>query len=160
MTTPEEEANLAIAAVLAATTEKYTAGEISAAEFVQELTAYMAPDVVFRSNYIPSWEPLRPLFAECRGIEEIVARYDYENEHEVIHEGSGMPFDFSIAGDVIYYSQHETASFFDRAPVTWDMITKLSFHETKIARIEMFLDLAPIEAVYGTTAEAGPLSDG
>jgi len=109
----------------------------------------MSPDVSFRSNYIPSWEPLRPLFSACRGISEIVARYEYENDHEVIHDGSGAPHDVSISGNVMYSTQRESASFFGRDPVTWDMVTKITFRDGKIAKIEMFLDPAPIEATYG-----------
>jgi hypothetical protein len=86
---------------------------ISAAEFVRELTGLMCDDI-FWSNYSPSWGPLRPLFAKCRGIDEIVARYDYENEHEVIEHGSGVPFDIAVVGDTLYYAQRETASFFGR----------------------------------------------
>ena len=149
MTTPQEEANMHMVAVLTAVAAKYTAQEISATEFAQQLTGCMAPDVVFRSNYTPSWEPLRPLFAECRGLDEIVARYDYENDHEVIHDGSGMPLDLSISGDVIYYTERETASFFDRVPVTWDMVTKIRFRDGKIAEVTMFVDPNPIEAAYG-----------
>lgn len=66
---------LAIAGALSAATGRYAANEISATEFVQELTGYMSDDIVFWSNYTPSWEPLRPLFVERRGIDEIVARY-------------------------------------------------------------------------------------
>jgi ketosteroid isomerase-like protein len=152
MTQRLEEANMGTATVLTAAVAKYTAHEISATEFALLLTGCMIPDVVFRSNYTPSWEPLQPLFAECRGIDEIVARYDYENDHEVIHDGSGMPLDLSISGDVLYYTQRETASFFDRAPVTWDMVTKIRFRDGKIAEIMMFVDPAPIEAAYGTPA--------
>jgi hypothetical protein len=112
----------------------------------------MTPGVVFRSNYTPSWEPLQPLFAACRGIDEIVTRYDYENDHEVIHDGSGMPLDLSISGDVLYYTQRETASFFNWAPVTWEMVTKIRFRDGKIAEILMFVDPAPIEAAYGNPA--------
>jgi hypothetical protein len=146
---PQEDTILAIAGALSATTARYAADEISAAEFVQELTGYMSDDVVFWSNYTPSWEPLRPLFAERRGIDEIVARYDYENEHEVIEHESGVPFDFAIAIDTLYYTQLETASFFDKPPVTWDMVTKIGFVDDRIATIRMFLDPAPIEKVYG-----------
>ena len=142
---------LAIAGALTATTTRYAANEISAAEFVQELTRYMSDDIVFWSNYQPSWEPLRPLFAQRRGIDEIVARYDYENRHEVIEDGSGIPFDIAIAGETLYYTQRETASFFDKPSVTWDMVTKIDFREGRIARIQMFIDPAPIEAVYAAT---------
>ena len=150
MATPQEEANLETAAALTTATARYTANEISATEFIQQLVECMSEDIVFRSTYTPSWEPLRPLFAECRGIDEIVARYDYENDHEVIHDGSGMPLDLSMSGDLAYYTQHETASFFDREPATWDMATKIRFDEGKIAEITMFVDSAPIEAVYGS----------
>ncbi len=144
-----DDAILTISGALSATTSRYAANEISAAEFVQELTGYMADDIVFWSNYTPSWEPLRPLFAERRGIDEIVARYDYENEHEVIEHGSGVPFDLAVAGNSLYYTQRETASFFGRPPVTWDMVTKIDFRGGRIASIRMFLDPAPIETVYG-----------
>lgn len=150
MTTPQEEANLETAAVLTAAAARYTAGEISGAEFAQQLLGCMTEDVIFRSTYTPTWEPLRPLFAQCRGIDEIVARYDYENDHEVIHDGSGMPLDLSISGDVVYYTQRETASFFDRDPVTWDMVTKIQFRDAKITEINMFVDSSPIEAAYGS----------
>ena len=137
--------------MLTAATARYTAKQISAAEFAQQLLECMTEGIVFRSTYTPTWEPLRPLFAPRQGIDEIVARYDYENEYEVIHDGSGMPVDLSISGDVAYYTQRETASFFDREPVTWDMVTKIRFHEGKIAEITMFVDATPIEAAY-----AGP----
>lgn len=45
----------------------------------------------------------------------------------------------------MYYTQRETASFFGRAPVTWDMVTKIRFRNTKIAEMEMFLDPAPMK---------------
>ena len=141
---------MATAAVMTTATVRYWAKEISASDFAQELTEYMTPDIAFRSNYTPSWEPLQPLFAECHGIGEIVARYAYESDHEVIHDGSGVPYDLSISGDVMYYTQRETASFFDREPVTWNMVTKISFRNARIAEIHMFLDPAPIEAAYGT----------
>ncbi len=147
--TDQEDAILTITGALAASTARYAANEISATEFVHELTRYMADDIVFWSNYTPSWEPLRPLFAERRGIDEIVARYDYENEHEVIEDGSGIPADIAIAGDTLYYTQHETASFFGKRPVTWDMVTKMDFSAGRINCIRMFLDSTPIEAVYG-----------
>ncbi len=146
--TPEEETHMAIAAVLTEATAKYAAREISAAEFVQELTAYMTDDIEFWSNYAPSWEPLRPLFARRQGIDDIVARYDYETEHEVIGQGSGVPVDFAISGDVLYYTQNETATFFGKVAVTWDMVTKIEFRDGKVARIQMFLDSTPIENVY------------
>lgn len=111
---------------------------------------YMTDDVEFWSNYTPSYEPLRPLFAPCRGVEEIVARYSYENEHEAIEHGTGVPYDLSISGDVIYYTQNETAASFDQPAVTWAMVTKVEFRDAKIARIQMFLDPAPIEEVYGS----------
>ena len=150
MTNLQEEANLETAATLTAAAASYTAEQISAAEFAQLLVEGMTEDIVFRSTYTPTWEQLRPLFAECRGIDEIVARYDYENDHEVIHDGSGMPLDLSISGDVVYYTQRETASFFDREPVTWDMVTKIGFRDGRIAEITMFLDAAPIEAAYSS----------
>ena len=148
MVTPQEEAKLAIAAVLGEAAKRYSEGHLTATEFIGELTGYMSADVVFRSNYVPSWEPLRPLFAECRGIEQIVARYDYENAHETILEGSGLPVDPAVAGDVLYYTQRETARFFDGRPVTWDMVTKVTFYAGLITRIDMFVDPAPIEASY------------
>ena len=43
---------------------------------------------------------------------------DYENMHEVIQHGSSVPFDFSISGDVVYYTQNESAAFFDKTAVT------------------------------------------
>lgn len=138
---------------LSGSTGRYAANEISAAEFVQELTGYMSDDIVFWSNYTPSWEPLRPLFAERRGIDEIVARYDYENEHEVIEGGSGVPFDIAITGETLYYTQTETASFFNKPSVTWDMVTKIEFRDGRITIIKMFLDPAPIEKVYGATRQ-------
>ncbi len=145
----QEDAILEITGALSAATARYAADEISAAEFVQELTGYMSDDIVFWSNYTPSWEPLRPLFSERHGIDDIVARYDYENEHEVIEHGSGQPFDIAIAGDTVYYSQRETASFFGRPAVTWDMVTKIEFRDGQISSIRMHLDAAPIEAAYG-----------
>jgi hypothetical protein len=142
-----------VVGLLTAITKKYIAKEITANEFIQKLTNYMTDDVVFWSNYTPSWEPLRPLFSERYGIEEIVERYDYEDRYEEIKGGSGAPFDFSISGDVVYYSQHETASFFNKEDVTWDMVTKIQFKDGKIAHIDMFLDSAPIEKVYGTSVD-------
>lgn len=118
---------------------------------MQELTGYMSDDIVFWSNYTPSWDPLRPLFAECRGIDEIVERYDYENEHEAIEDGSGIPFDIAITGHTLYYTQTETASFFGKPPVTWEMVTKIEFRHERITNIKMFLDPTPIEEVYGAT---------
>ena len=106
---------------------------------------------MFWSNYTPSWEPLRPLFAERRGIDEIVARYDYENDHEVIEDESGLPFDIAASGETLYYTQRETASFFGKRPVTWDMVTKIDIRDERITNIKMFLDPAPIEAVYQST---------
>ncbi len=50
---------------------------------------------------------------------------------------------------MIYYSQNETASFFDKELVTWNMVTKIIMNEGKISRIEMYLDSTPIEEVYG-----------
>jgi ketosteroid isomerase-like protein len=92
------------------------------------------------------------LFAERSGISDIIARYDYENQHERIEEGSGIPFDFAVSGDSLYYTQHETASFFDQPAVTWEMVTKIEFRDGRIASIRMFLDPAPIEEGYGTNA--------
>ena len=108
---------------------------------------------MFLSNYTPSWEPLRPLFAERSGIDDIIARYDYENAHERIEHGSGIPFDFAVSGDSLYYTQHETASFFDRPAVSWEMVTKIEFCDERIASIRMFLDPAPIEKWYGIGTE-------
>jgi ketosteroid isomerase-like protein len=141
---------MAVVEVMTVATTRYAAGEITAAEFAQQLTMYMTNDVEFWSNYTPSYEPLRPLFGSCRGIDEIVARYSYENEHEVIEHGTGLPYDVSISGDVIYYTQKETAAFFDKTAVTWDMVTKVEFRDGKIARLQMFLDSAPIEEFYGS----------
>ena len=89
------------------------------------------------------------MFAERRGIDEIVARYDDENEHEVIEHGSGVPFDIAVAGDTLSYAQRKTASFFGKPPVTWDMVTKVESRDGRIAGIRMFVDAAPIEQVYG-----------
>ncbi|MBT8212872.1 MAG: hypothetical protein KJN71_06975 [Acidimicrobiia bacterium] len=89
------------------------------------------------------------MFAERRGIDEIVARYDYEYEDEVIEHGSGIPYDMAVTGDTLYYSQRETASFFGKPPVTWDMVTKVDFRNGRIASIQMFVDASPIERVYG-----------
>ena len=150
VTTAREEANLETAAVLSAAAAKYTAKEISAGDFARRLVECMTEDVIFRSTYTPTWEPLQPLFADCWGVDEILARYDYENDHEVIHGGSGMPLDLAISGDVVYYTQRETASFFDRDAVAWEMVTKIRFKDAKIAEITMFVDSAPIEAVYGS----------
>lgn len=147
--TPQEQQNMQVAGLLTATTKKYTAKEITAKDLARELTKYMTDDVVYWSNYTPSWKPLRPLFSERHGIKEIIERYDYEDKHEEIKGGSGVPFDFSINGDVMYYSQHEVASFFNKKDVTWDMVTKIQFRDGKIARIEMFLDSTPIEKIYG-----------
>ncbi len=144
----EEDAILMVAMALSEATERYAANEIDAAEFVQELTSYMADDIVFWSNYTPSWEPLQPLFSHRRGIDEIVARYDYENEHEVIEDGSGVPFDLAVTGETLYYTQTETASFFNGPSVTWDMVTKIDFRDGQITAIKMFLDPAPIEKAY------------
>ena len=151
--TLQDQQNLQIAIALTSITKKYTDKEITASEFAIEMTKYMTDDVVFWSNYIPSWEPLRPLFSERRGIKEIIERYDYENKHEEIKGGTGTPFDFSISGDVIYYSQHETASFFNKQDVSWYMVTKMKFKDGKIARIEMFLDSSPIEKIYGESPD-------
>ena len=93
------------------------------------------------------------LFAERRGIDEIVTRYDYENEHEVIEDGSGMPVDIAVAGDTLYYTQREIASFFGKPPATWDMVTKMDFNAGRIASIRMFLDSGPIEAIYALEAD-------
>ena len=60
-----------------------------------------------------------------------------------------MPVDLVIDGDVAYTTQRETASFFDGEPVTSDMVTKIQFTDAKISEIAMFVDSAPIEAVYG-----------
>lgn len=69
--------------------------------------------------------------------------------HEVIEHGSGVPFDIAVAGDTLYYPQRETASFFGKPLVTWDMVTKVDFRDGRIAGIRMFVDAAPIEQVYG-----------
>ncbi len=124
----QEEANTAVVEVMTRAATKYATGEISATEFAQQLTLYMTDDVEFWSNYTPSYEPLRPLFAPCRGVDEIVARYSYENENEAIEHGSGIPYDSSISGDVMYYTQTETAAFFDK-PATWS--PKSSFGTTR-----------------------------
>jgi hypothetical protein len=55
----------------------------------------------------------------------------------------------AIAGNALYYTQRETASFFERPPVNWDMVTKIGFVDDRIATIRMFLDPTPIEKVYG-----------
>ncbi len=146
----EKDVILAVADALSEATARYAAKEISAAEFVRELTGLMSDDIAFWSNYTPSWEPLRPLFAERNGIDEIIDRYDYEKEHEVIEDGSGVPFDIAVADDTLYYAQTETASFFGNSTlVTWDMVTKVEFRDGLIAGIRMFVDPAPIEQIYG-----------
>ena len=144
-----EDRIMAVANALSEATLRYAANETSAAEFVEELTGFMSDDVVFWSNYNPTWEPLRPLFAERRGIDEIVTRYDYENEHELIEHGSGVPFDIAFVEDALYYSQRETAAFFGKPSVTWDMVTEVEFRNGLIARIRMFVDCAPIEQLCG-----------
>jgi ketosteroid isomerase-like protein len=145
--TPKEQLNMKTFELLAALAQKYAAKEITAEDLAQESTQYMTDDVVYWSNYIPSWEPLRPLYSERYGIGGIIERYDYEHKVEQFKEG--VPTDFAISGDVAYFSQHETASFFNKEDVTWDMVTKVTFREGKIARLEMFLDFAPIEEAYG-----------
>mmetsp|Transcript_7077 Transcript_7077/g.15682 ORF Transcript_7077/g.15682 Transcript_7077/m.15682 type:complete len:117 (+) Transcript_7077:100-450(+) len=106
----KEQMNLQLIGMMTATTGKYTAKEITASQLAEELVKFVTDDVVFKTNYTPSWEPLRPLFSECRGIKDIIARYDYEEKHEKIK--TGVPEDFAIAGDVMYFSQNEIASFF------------------------------------------------
>lgn len=56
----QEDVMLAVAGILSEATVRYAANEISAAEFVAELTGFMSDDIVFWSNCTPSWEPLRP----------------------------------------------------------------------------------------------------
>ncbi len=146
--TAEEQKNMLVVETLAVTTGKYVSKEITAEQFAKELSNYMTEDIVFWSNYIPSDESLKPLFAQRNGIEAILDRYDYEDKYEKIKEGTGLPFDFAIKGNTIYYSQIETASFFDRQEVTWNMLTKITLKEGKISRIEMYLDSAPIEKIY------------
>jgi hypothetical protein len=51
----------------------------------------------------------------------------------------------AITGDTLYYTQTETASFFNKRLVTWDMVTKIEFRDGRITNIKMFLDLVPIE---------------
>lgn len=152
---PQEKVNAGAVAALSAAVERYVSGSISAIAFADELTPLLADDVEFWSNYMPTWEPLRPLFAERHGVEGIVARYDYENQHEAIEPGSAVPTDIAIAGDVMYLTQRETARFFGREAVTWDMVIRIEFRAGLIARLQMFLDSAPIEAVYGLAAGRG-----
>ncbi len=147
--TDEEQNNMQVIGILAETAGKYIAKEITADQFAKELSNYMAEDIVFWSNYTPTNESLKPLFAQRNGINEILERYDYEEKYEKIKEGTGLPVDFAIKGNAIYYSQNETASFFDKEEVTWDMVTKITMKEGKISRIEMYLDSAPIEKIYG-----------
>jgi hypothetical protein len=134
--------------LLSEITSRYISGEILADHFIQELTKYMTPDVVFWSNYTPSWEPLRPLFIERRGVDAIVDRYRYEKDNEKIKEGSD-PYDFLVSDDLIYYSQSETASFFGKGEVSFKMITKMKLNDGQISRIDMFLETESIEKVYG-----------
>jgi hypothetical protein len=133
---------------LAATAERYTQGRIDASETIAELAGYLTSDVVFWSNYTPTWEPLRPLFCERHGVDDIVERYAYEQQHERIEGGTGGLEGFAVAADMAYYGQRETAAFFEHRPVTWEMVTRVGFRDGRIARIEMFLDARPIEAVY------------
>jgi hypothetical protein len=140
---------------MAATAERYTKGQIDASEAVAELAGYLTTDVVFWSNYTPTWPLLRPLFCERHGRDGIVERYAYENQHERIEGGSGGLEGFAVAADVAYYAQRETATFFEHRPVTWEMVTRVAFREGKIARIEMFLDARPIEAVYAAERMEG-----
>jgi hypothetical protein len=148
--TPQEEINAAAVGALSAAAERYVSGSISAVDFVDELTPRLTDDVEFWSNYRPTWEPLRPLFSERHGVEGIVARYDYEHRHEAIEPGSAIPTDIAIAGDVMYLTQRETARFFGGDAVTWDMVIRIEFRAGLIAKLQMFLDSAPIEAAYGT----------
>lgn len=140
--------NLKLIEALSILGEQYISKAITAVEFANELSKYMTEDVVFWSNYTPKEERLRPLFMERQGIKEIMERYDYESKHEKIKEGTGLPTDISVNENVIYYSQDETASFFDGEEVTWKMVTKIIIEGEKIKRLEMYLDSAPIEAVY------------
>lgn len=148
-----EQLNMQIIQHFTASSERYINREITASEFAGLLTQALTPDVVFWSNYTPAWAALRPIFKERHGINAIIERYDYEGMHELIKQGTGIPFDFSISGDVAYYSQRETASFFGQAEVTWDMVTKVTFKQGQIARIETYLDSAPIERIYGAFAD-------
>jgi ketosteroid isomerase-like protein len=148
-----EDANVQVLGQLAVLAKQYASGQISGVELGRELSSFMSPDVEFRSNYVPSWPPLRPLFAARRGIDAIVDRYDYEQEHETIEDDSGVPYGIAVAGDVAYYSQRETASFLDGPTVTWDMVTRVAFRDGRIARLRMYLDAAPIERAYPA---AGP----
>ena len=153
--TPQEKVNAAAVGALSAAVERYVSGSISAVDFADELAPLLTDDVEFWSNYTPTWEPLRPLFAERHGVEGIVARYDYENQHEAIEPGSAVPTDIAMTGDVMYLTQRETARFFGRDPVTWEMVVRVEFRAGLIAKLQMFLDSAPIEAVYGGAAGRG-----
>ena len=146
----DEVRNLQSLMELAAIGRRYSAGETTATETAKQLSKFVTNEVVFWSNYTPSWEPLRPLFRERRGVDEILERYAYEHEHERIEDGSGVPTDIAVAGNVAYYSQRETATFFEHRPVTWEMVTRVRFRDGRMARFEMYLDSAPIEAVYSS----------
>ena len=94
--TEEEQKNMQVIGILAERSGKYIAKEITADQFAKELSNYMNEDIVFWSNYNPTNESLKPLFAQRNGISEILTRYDYEDKHEKIKEGTGLPSDFSI----------------------------------------------------------------
>jgi len=145
----EDTSNLSIIQDMSLLGEKYLSGKISDDEFNDKLRNYVSEDIVFWSNYTPSDDRLKPLFVTRNGISEIIDRYKYEVEHEKIKEGTSAPYDLSAAGDIIYTSTKETASFFDGAFVTWDMLTKIKIQDGKIQRIDMYIDSRPIEEVYG-----------
>lgn len=143
---PKELSNVQVAAGLTLLVEKYEKGEIPGTDFAADLQRHLSKDVVFRSNYVPTWEPLRPLFSERHGIDGILERYEYENQHEKLVEGA--PCDFAINSDKLYYTQRETAKFFGGKEVTWNMVTKIDFSDGKICKIEMYVDAGPIEEAY------------
>ena len=91
VTTAREEANRETAAAPSAAAAEYTGKEISAGDFARQLVECMTEDVVFRSTDTPTWETAATAVCQFpgRGGHEILARYDYENDHEVIHGGIG-----------------------------------------------------------------------
>jgi len=74
-------------------------------------------------------------------------------KYEQIKGNSGHPYDVCINHDLIYYSQTETASFFNREDVTFKIVTKMRCKNTKISHIEMFLDFDIIEKIYTSEFE-------
>lgn len=151
--TSQENENLQILQQISAIQSRYVAGEIGADEFGGELAKFLAPDVVFWSNYTPSWEPLRPLFATRHGPREIADRYVLEHELETIEPGTTPPFDICTAADVAYLTVEETASWFGRRPVTFTFVLKVRFQDGTIKRLDMYLDPTPIEQVYAEGGE-------